>query len=48
MRTVRLYMTMTCDGCFAGPSGELDWMAATAGPRQPGGDIAVVPPMPGT
>jgi dihydrofolate reductase len=28
MRTVRLYMTMTCDGCFAGPSGELDWMAA--------------------
>lgn len=32
MRTVRLYMTMTCDGCFAGPSGELDWMAAAADP----------------
>ena len=33
MRTVRLYMTMTCDGCFAGPSGELDWMAAAADPE---------------
>jgi hypothetical protein len=28
MRTVRLYITMTCDGCFAGPSGELSWSAA--------------------
>jgi dihydrofolate reductase len=26
-------MTMTCDGCFAGPSGELDWMAAAADPE---------------
>lgn len=30
MRTVRLFMTMSCDGCVAGPNGELDWM--TAGP----------------
>jgi dihydrofolate reductase len=28
MRTVRLFMTMSCDGFFAGPDGELDWMAA--------------------
>lgn len=28
MRTVRLFMTMSCDGFFAGPGGELDWMAA--------------------
>jgi dihydrofolate reductase len=33
MRTVRLYMTMTCDGCFAGPRGELDWMAAAPDPE---------------
>ena len=26
MRKVVLYMTMTCDGFFAGPHGELDWM----------------------
>jgi hypothetical protein len=28
MRTLRLFMTMTCDGFFAGPGYELDWMAA--------------------
>jgi dihydrofolate reductase len=33
MRTVRLYMTMTCDGCLAGPGGELDWMAAVTDPE---------------
>jgi dihydrofolate reductase len=27
MRKVVLYMTMTCDGFFAGPHGELDWMS---------------------
>src|SRR5258708_40258311 len=27
MRKVILYMTMTCDGFFAGPHGELDWMS---------------------
>ena len=26
-RKVFLYMTMTCDGFFAGPHGELDWMS---------------------
>lgn len=26
MRKVFLYMTMTCDGFFAGPNSELDWM----------------------
>ncbi|MEO6890486.1 MAG: dihydrofolate reductase family protein [Ktedonobacteraceae bacterium] len=26
MRKVFLYMTMTCDGFFSGPNGELDWM----------------------
>jgi dihydrofolate reductase len=26
MRTVRLFMTMTCDGFIAGPDDELDWM----------------------
>jgi dihydrofolate reductase len=29
MRKVVLYMTMTCDGFFAGPHGELDWMTQT-------------------
>jgi hypothetical protein len=29
MRKVVLYMTMTCDGFFCGPHGELDWMAQT-------------------
>jgi dihydrofolate reductase len=29
MRKVVLYMTMTCDGFFAGPHGELDWMSQT-------------------
>ena len=29
MRKVFLYMTMTCDGFFAGPHGELDWMSQT-------------------
>lgn len=29
MRKVFLYMTMTCDGYFAGPHGELDWMSQT-------------------
>jgi dihydrofolate reductase len=29
MRKVVLYMTMTCDGFFSGPHGELDWMAQT-------------------
>jgi dihydrofolate reductase len=29
MRKVILYMTMTCDGFFAGPHGELDWMSQT-------------------
>ena len=33
MRTLRLYMTMTCDGCFAGPGGELDWMTAAPDPE---------------
>ncbi len=28
-RKVFLYMTMTCDGFFAGPHGELDWMSQT-------------------
>ena len=27
MRKVVLYMTMTCDGFFSGPYGELDWMS---------------------
>ncbi len=27
MRKVVLYMTMTCDGFFSGPHGELDWMS---------------------
>ncbi len=26
MRNVFLYVTMTCDGFFSGPNGELDWM----------------------
>lgn len=29
MRKVFLYMTMTCDGFFSGPNGELDWMVQT-------------------
>jgi dihydrofolate reductase len=29
MRKVVLYMTMTCDGFFSGPRGELDWMSQT-------------------
>jgi dihydrofolate reductase len=29
MRTVFLYMTMTCDGFFSGPNGELDWIGQT-------------------
>jgi dihydrofolate reductase len=29
MRKVFLYMTMTFDGFFAGPNGELDWMSQT-------------------
>jgi len=29
MRKVFLYMTMTCDGFFSGPDGELDWMEQT-------------------
>lgn len=29
VRKVFLYMTMTCDGYFAGPRGELDWMSQT-------------------
>ena len=29
MRKVFLYMTMTCDGFFCGPHGELDWMEQT-------------------
>lgn len=29
MRKVFLYMTMTFDGFFAGPHGELDWMSQT-------------------
>ena len=29
VRKVLLYMTMTCDGFFAGPQGELDWMSQT-------------------
>src|SRR5579872_5414215 len=29
MRKVMLYMTMTLDGFFAGPNGELDWMSQT-------------------
>jgi dihydrofolate reductase len=33
MRAVRLYMTMSCDGFFAGPGGELDWMAAAPDPE---------------
>ena len=33
MRTVRLYMTITCDGFFAGPGNELDWMTQTADPE---------------
>lgn len=30
MRKVFLYMTMTFDGFFSGPHGELDWMSQTA------------------
>jgi dihydrofolate reductase len=30
MRNVFLYMTMTCDGFFAGPNNELNWMSQTA------------------
>lgn len=33
MRTVRLFMTMSCDGFFGGPGGELDWMAAAPDPE---------------
>ena len=33
MRTVRLFMTMTCDGFFAGPGNELDWMVQTPDPE---------------
>ena len=29
VRKVFLYMTMTCDGYFAGPHSELDWMSQT-------------------
>lgn len=29
MRKLTLYMTMTLDGFFAGPKGELDWMVQT-------------------
>lgn len=29
VRKVFLYMTMTCDGYFAGPHGELEWMSQT-------------------
>jgi dihydrofolate reductase len=29
MRKVFLYMTMTCDGFFSGPNGELDWIGQT-------------------
>lgn len=29
MSNVVLSMTMTCDGFFAGPHGELDWMSQT-------------------
>lgn len=34
MRTLRLFMTMSCDGFFAGPDGELDWMLTTPDPEQ--------------
>lgn len=34
MRTLRLFMTMSCDGFFAGPDGELDWMLMTQDPEQ--------------
>lgn len=30
LRKVFLYMTMTCDGFFAGPNNELDWMSQAA------------------
>ena len=33
MRTVRLFMTMSCDGFFAGPGHELDWMAQAPDPE---------------
>jgi dihydrofolate reductase len=33
MRTVRLFMTMTCDGFFAGPGNELDWMVQAPDPE---------------
>lgn len=33
MRTLRLFMTMSCDGFFAGPNGELDWMTAAPDPE---------------
>lgn len=33
MRTVRLYMSMSCDGCVAGPGGELDWMTTATDPQ---------------
>jgi dihydrofolate reductase len=32
-RTVRLYMTMSCDGFVAGPNGELAWMTAAPDPE---------------
>jgi dihydrofolate reductase len=34
VRTLRLFMTMSCDGYFAGPDGELDWMRRTPDPEQ--------------
>ena len=39
MRKVLLYMTMTLDGFFSGPNGELDWMSQT--PDQELNDDAV-------
>lgn len=30
LRKVVLYMTMTCDGFFSGPHGELDWMSQSS------------------
>ncbi len=33
MRKLTLFMTMTFDGFFAGPNGELDWMVQTPDPE---------------
>ncbi len=40
MRKLTLYMTMTFDGFFAGPNGELDWMVQTPDPELTADSVA--------